>query len=129
MIHPTALRNTQSADFGTAVDGGSGAGVLKLRTGTSIGSGTLLATITFSDPSFGSPSTGVITGASFPKSATAAATGTVGHYVVEDSAGTTVGSGTNVGTSGAEVNLVSLSITSGQTVTVNSITYTIAAGS
>lgn len=52
------------------VDGGSGAGTLQVRTGsaptatTDANSGTLLATVTFSDPAFGSASAGVVTASS-----------------------------------------------------------------
>jgi hypothetical protein len=128
VIHSTALRTTQADTFGTAVDGGAGAGTLELRTGTSIGSGTLLATFTLNDPSFGSASSGVATANGFPKTVTAAATGTAAHYVIKDSSGTTVGSGLGVAAGSGEVNLVTTSIVSGQPVTLNALTYTRPAG-
>lgn len=129
-VHSTAARNAQANAITTLIDAGSGAGYIELRTGTSLGSGTLLATITFDDPSFGSASTGVITGANFPRSDSSAdATGTVGHYCIKDSDANIVLSGTSVGAGSGEVNLVTLSITATQVVTINSITYTIAAGS
>ncbi len=129
-VHSTALRNAQASALTTLVDAGSGAGYIELRTGSSIGSGTLLGTCTMSDPSFGSPSTGVITGASFPKSDSSADnTGTIGHYCVKDSDGNIVLSGTSVGAGSGELNMVTLSVTATQVITINSFTYTIAAGS
>jgi hypothetical protein len=129
-VHSTALRNSQANSVTTLIDAGAAAGFIEVRTGTSIGAGTLLATITLADPSFGSASTGVITGASFPRSDTSAdATGTIGHYCVKDSDGNIVLSGTSVGAGSGELNMVTLSVTATQTVTINSFTYTIPAGS
>lgn len=129
-VHATSLRNSQANAVTTLVDAGAAAGFIELRTGTSLGSGTLLATITLADPSFGSASTGVITAASFPRSDSSAdATGTVGHYCVKDSDANIILSGTSVGTSGTEVVLVTTAIVATQPVTINSFTYTIAAGS
>jgi hypothetical protein len=129
-VHSTALRNAQANAVTTLLDAGSGAAFIQLRTGTSIGAGTLLATITCADPSFGSASTGVITGASFPRSDSSADnSGTIGHYVVLDSDSNTVLSGTSVGAGSGECNMVTLSVTATQVVTINSFTYTIGAGS
>lgn len=130
MVHSTALRNAQADAFATLVDADTAAGYIELRTGGTIGSGTLLATITLSTTAFGAASAGVVTGASFPKSDSSAdATGTIGHYVIKDGAGTQVGGGTSVGAGSGELNMVSLSTTATQVVTINSLTYTIAAGS
>jgi hypothetical protein len=129
-IHATSLRNAQADAVTTKVDAGAAAGTIEIRTGTSIGSGTLLATITLADPSFGAASTGVITGASFPRSDSSADnSGTIGHYVIKDSDGNTILSGTSVGAGSGELNMVTLSVTATQVVTINSFTYTIPAGS
>jgi hypothetical protein len=66
MVHSTALRNAQADAFATLVDADAAGGFIKLRTGTSIGSGTLLATITLATTAFGSASSAVVTGVSFP---------------------------------------------------------------
>ncbi len=130
MIHSTALRNSQADAFALLVDADAAAGFIELRTGTSIGAGTLLATVTLAVTSFGASSGGTITAASFPKSDSSADnTGTIGHYVIKDGASTTVGSGTSVGAGSGELNMVSLSVTATQVVTINSFTYTIPAGS
>lgn len=129
-VHSTALRNAQANALTTLVDAGAAAGFIEVRTGSSIGAGTLLATCTMSDPSFGSASTGVVTGASFPKSDSSAdASGTIGHYCVKDSDGNIVLSGTSVGAGSGELNMVTLSVTATQVVTISSFTYTIPAGS
>ena len=128
MKHPTALRNTQADAFPTSVDAGSGAGTVELYTGATDGAGTLLATFTLSDPSFGSASTGVATANSLPKATTGAATGTIGHAEIKDSAGTLRGSTADVGTSGTQVVVSTLSVVSGQPLSLTGLTYTIAAG-
>jgi hypothetical protein len=129
MIAATATRNAMVSAIATLVDAGSAGGKLKLRTGSTPGAGTLLATIVLATTAFGSPSSGAIAGASFPRSDTnAAATGTVGNYELTDSDDNVVSNGANVGTSGAEVNLISLSVVAGQTVTLTSMSITQPAG-
>lgn len=86
----------------------------------------VLVTITLADPSF-TESSGVITMAGAPKSGVASATGTAAVARIKDGGGTTVVNNLTVGTSGAEINLDSTSITSGQTVTLTSGTITHAA--
>lgn len=87
--------------------------------------GTLLATLTGNATQFGTVSGGVLT-ASAITSGTAAATGTAGYFRVYPSAATTTNAvyqGT-VGTAGADLNLSSTSISSGQTVSISSLTIT-----
>jgi hypothetical protein len=130
MVHSTALRNAQADAFATLVDADVAAGFIELRTGASIGAGTLLATVTLATTAFGASSGGTITGASFPRSDSSADnTGTIGHYVIKDGAGVQVGGGTSVGAGSGELNMVTLSVTATQVVTINSFTYTIPAGS
>jgi hypothetical protein len=105
-----------------AIDAGSGAGVLQIGTAAM---GTVLATITLADPSGTVAGAGVLTLSGFPKSDTAAdATGTAAAARIRDSNGTDVITGLTVGTSGADVILDSVSITAGQTVTINSAVFT-----
>lgn len=126
-VHSTALRNAQADAATTLIDAGAGAGKIKIKTASG---GTLLATITLADPSFGAASTGVITGASFPRSDSSAdATGTAAWYEITDSDDNIILSGTSVAEGSGELNMVDTSITATQTVTVSSATYTIAAGS
>jgi hypothetical protein len=87
----------------------------------------VLCTITFADPSF-TESGGVITMAGAPKSGVASGTGTAAVARIKDGGGTTkVNNLTVASPSGGDVNLNSLSITSGQTVTFTAGTITHAA--
>ena len=106
------------------IDAGTGAGILQIGT---TGMGTVLAEITLNDPS-GTISGAVLTLSGFPKSDTSAnATGTAAAARIRDSSGTDVITGLTVGTTGSDINLDSVSITAGQTVTINSATITHAA--
>lgn len=105
----------------TNVDGGGAAGTLVIGT-TSMG--TTLCTVTLNYSPAGTVSGSVLTLSGFPKSCTAAATGTAAAASVKNSAGTDVITGLTVGTSGSDINLNTTSITSGQTVTINSMTFT-----
>lgn len=124
----TAARNAAADAVVDLVDAGAGAGVIEIRTGAApatandADSGTLLATLTFSDPAFGAASSGVATASSITQDSSADATGTAGHFRVKDSNGNVVFQG-SVGTSGAVMNLVTTSITAGQPVQITSFTY------
>jgi hypothetical protein len=106
-------------------------GTIKIYTGTQPAldgslTGTLLATLTFSSTAFASStaSGGTVTAtANSITSGTAAATGTAGYFALVTSGSATVATGT-VGTSGADLNLNSLSISSGATVSCSAFTIT-----
>jgi len=83
----------------------------------------VLVTITLSDPSF-TESGGVITMAGAPKSGIAANAGTAAVARIKDGGGTTKVNNLTVGTSGADINLNSTTISIGQTVTITSATIT-----
>ena len=57
-------------------------------------------------------------------SATATGTGTAAHYRIVDTAGTTCHEQGNISTSGADINLDSTTINTGQTVTISTKTIT-----
>lgn len=113
--------------LGTALNSGT----IKIYTGSQPAvdvapTGTLLVTMTFGATAFaaatasgsgGSMSANAIT------SGTAVATGTAGYFVCENSSGTVLFSG-SVGTSGADLNLSSLSISSSANVACSSFTIT-----
>lgn len=86
-------------------------------------SGTVLATLTFSATAFGAASNGVATANSITQDSSADATGTAACFRVKSGAGTTIFQGA-VGTSGAQLNLITTSITAGQPVQVTNFTYT-----
>lgn len=119
----STVRSSMMDVIESALDAGPGAATLEIRTGSqpanadTAASGTLLVTLTLNDPA-GTQSGGVITIDVTPAiSATAVATGTAGWGRLMDSTGATVLDG-SVATSGADFNIDSTSITSGQTVTL-----------
>lgn len=89
-------------------------------------SGTLLATLLFSNPAFqnatasGSGGQAIANGVS---SALAVATGTAGYFALVTSGSSTVGTG-SVGTSGADLNFNALTIVSGAIVACTSFIVT-----
>ena len=133
-IHLAAAARNAAADAVVdLIDGGSGAGTIKIYTGTIVAtgdtaeSGTLLATVTLADPAFGSASSGVATGTD-PASVNAVATGTAGWFRIEDSAGANVFDGDiTVTGGGGTMTLSSVSITSGSPLDITSLTVTMPA--
>lgn len=89
--------------------------------------GTLLATMTFGSTAFAASaaSGGVVTAvANTITSGTAGNTGTAGYAALVKSNGTSIIGTMSVGTSGADLNLNSLSVTSGANVSCSSFTVT-----
>jgi hypothetical protein len=126
----TAARNAAADAVVDLIDAGSGAGTLKIYSG-SVGTtandtpaGTLLATIAWADPAFGAASSGVAT-ATDPASVNASATGTAGCFLVEDDTGANVFDGTVTATGGGgDLTLSTTSLVSGSPVDITSFTYT-----
>lgn len=85
--------------------------------------GTLLAELTMNDSAFGSPTAGLITAAAITQDSSADADGTATHFRLFKSDGTTPIFDGNVGTSGCDLNLNSVSIQAGGVVAVSSFTY------
>jgi hypothetical protein len=106
-------------------------GTIKIYTGSQPAldgslTGTLLATLTFGATAFAAStaSTGTVTAtANSITSGTAGNTGTAGYFALVTSGSVTVLTGT-VGTSGANLNLSTLSIVSGATISCSSFTIT-----
>lgn len=89
--------------------------------------GTRLAHLTFGATAFGgaTASGGTVTAtANAITSDTSAVAGTAGHFVLHKSDGTTIVATGSVGTSGADLNLNSLTISGGATVSCSSFTIT-----
>lgn len=123
ITYTTAVKTARMTAVRDQIDLGAGAGILKIRDSGNV----VLASITLADPS-GTITNDVLTFSGFPRSDTSAdATGTANNAIITDSAGTTVISGLTVGLSASDIILDSLSITTGQTVTLNSATITHAA--
>jgi hypothetical protein len=120
-----ALRNSQLDEITADIDAGSGAGLIRIydgtrpATGAAITTQTLLATLTLSDPSFPAASSGSMTANSITDDSSADATGTASWFRVVDSDSNFVMDG-DVGTSGSDLNLNSVAITAGVTVSISS---------
>lgn len=132
----TATRNSACDAVVDAVDGGTGAGTVKIYSGTqpasanNAASGTLLVTFTLNDPAFGAAASGAASLVVSPAiSATAAATGTAGWFRMETSTPGTVIDGSVTATGGGgDMTVDNTSITSGQTVNLTSGTVTMPSG-
>lgn len=114
-----AARSAAADAIRLLVDGGADEGELRIYSGsqpagpdTAITSQTLLATFTLDDPAFGAASNGVTTLAGTPLAATGAANGTATWFRILNSSGTAIVDGA-VGTSGAELNLNTTTVSSG----------------
>jgi hypothetical protein len=125
----TTVRNAMLDAINTALNAGSGAGTIKIYSGTqpangdAAESGTLLATLTLTDPAAGAASAGVLTLSTITEDASADATATATWARLEDSAGTNVFDG-DVGTASAMINLNTTAIVTGGPVRITSFTIT-----
>lgn len=127
----TSARNAAADAVVDLLDAGSGAGYIEIRTGTqpatpaTSASGTLLATLTLSDPAFGAASSGTATAATITGDSSADATGTAGWFRAYDSTGAAVIDGSVTATGGGgDMTLSSTSIVAGGTVDITSWTVT-----
>lgn len=131
---PAAARNAAAAAIAALVDAGPGPGVIQIRTGTQpttgddAATGTLLATVTLADPSFGAASAGTVTLQGTSLSTTGVAAGTAGWFRVLDSTGATVLDGSVTATGGGgQLELSTTTISIGLTVQVTSGSLTMPA--
>lgn len=123
----TTLRTAIAAAIITDIDAGAGAGVIKIYDGSRPATGgtatTLLATFTLTDPC-GTAASGVLTFDFDPDiSTTWSGSGTATWFRIERSDGTFVADG-SVGTSGADLNLTSVTADGASTVTITDGTFT-----
>jgi hypothetical protein len=127
MAYSTELRNAK-LDANTTIVGN--AGKLEIYSGTdSAGTnnaeGTLLASFTLGSP-FAPAASGGVQSPTLPADTTGVATGTAGWARVTKADGSTAVMDLTVGTSGAQVNLNTLSISTGVAVSITSWTITAA---
>jgi hypothetical protein len=120
VTYTTAVKNARLNAVTTAI---GTTGVLEIGT---TGMATVLATIALANPAAGAASGGVLTFSSFPRSDTSAdASGTAAAARIRTATGgTDIVTGLTVGTTGSDINLDSVAISAGQTVTINSMTIT-----
>lgn len=120
----TGARNAACNGIVDSVDTGAGTATLVFWA-SGVG-GTTLATFNLPNPAFGAAVTGVATLQGVTITATAAATGTVNAFSIEDRDGAEVLRG-SVAASSADITIDSVSIASGQDVNLNSFTLTVPA--
>lgn len=125
----TAAQNAAADGVVDLVDGGAAAGTLTVYTGAQpasandAASGTLLVTVTLSDPAFGNAVSGTAALSGTP-SGTAVADGTAGWFRVADSDGNAIFDGVCSDDGTGELDFDNLSIATDQTVNLNSLDYT-----
>lgn len=126
----TDTRNKACDAIVDDIDAGSGAGTCAIRTGaqpTNVGdadTGTLLGTLTFSDPAFGASSTGTATASAIASDTNADNSGTAGHFRVKDSDGNIHSDGT-CGQGSGDLSFDNNVIVAGGTIAISSMTVTV----
>lgn len=116
-----AARNAACDAIVDLIDAGAGPGTLVFQTSGDVE----VATLTFSDPAFGAAVAGVATAGAIT-SDTSATGGVIAQASIFDSNASKVLEA-SVGVSGAEINLSSLTIGAGDTVSMSSLTLTVPA--
>lgn len=120
--YSVAARNARADSVATAV---GSAGKLRLYTGSApvdcatVASGTLLSEHTLGSP-FAPAASGGVLSPTLPSNVNASSSGTAGYWRIYKADGTTCVKQGSVGTSGADINLNTLSIVSGGPVQLNS---------
>lgn len=130
LSYTTTLRNNQLNEVTALIDAGSGAGKVRIYSGSvpanvgaSLGAAVLLAELALTDPSAGAASGGVLTFSAIADDTSADASGTASFARFLDSDNNAVVQGT-VGTSGADINFNSVTFVAGGLVEITSFTIT-----
>jgi len=130
----TSLTTAQAIAVANAIDAGPGAGIIQFRTGSqntdpdSAAAGTEVATLTFSDPCTASVVDGLLTFGPI-SSDTNATGGVIGHARIATSADATVFECDVSATGGGgTIELSSLTIGAGDTVSMSAFTYDVPDG-
>lgn len=126
----TAARNAACDAIVDLIDGGASAGTITIRTGAApaspgdADSGTLLATLTFSDPAFGAAAAGVATASAITDDTDVDATGTAAHFRIYDSDANCIAQG-SVGQGSGDIDFDDTSFVAGGTAQISSLTVTV----
>lgn len=125
----STLRNARLDAITAAIDGGAGAGLLRIYDGARPATGgaatNLLAELTLSDPSAAGAAAGVLTLSAVTSDASANATGTATWFRIVTSAGTFVMDGSVTASGGGgDIELNTTSIVAAATVAVTGGTIT-----
>lgn len=130
-----AARTAMADALVDLLDAGSGPGTVQIRTGSqpatvgTAATGTLLGTLTLSDPAFGAAVNGVATAGAITGDSSADASGTAGWFRVLDSSGTAVMDGAVSGPgNGGDMILDPVAVVAGGTINITSWTVTQPAG-
>jgi hypothetical protein len=131
LSYTTALRSNQLDEITALVDAGSGAGKVRIysgtppaNVGTALSGNTLLAELILTDPSAGAASGGVLTFSAIADDTSADASGDASFFRILDSDNNPVVQGT-VGTSGADLNFAGgVEFVAGGLVEITSFTIT-----
>jgi hypothetical protein len=120
ITHPTTVRNTIVDAIVDLIDAGAGAGTLVFLTAASAE----VATLTFSDPAYGAAASGTAQENTITDD-TNATGGTITKFEARDSDSNVVFQGTVTVTSGGgDIELTSVDIGAGDTVSVSDLSYT-----
>lgn len=126
----TTIRNNACNAIVDSIDVGSSNGTIKVYTGAQPAavsdnpSGTLLGTLTFSDPAFGNASTGVATASTITSDTSADNSGTAGHACIFDSDNNPLMDMT-CGQGSGDLNFDNNVIVAGGTIAISSMTVTV----
>ncbi|WP_217183360.1 hypothetical protein [Streptomyces sp. AC495_CC817] len=130
-----AARSAAADAIVDLIDAGPAAGTLKVYTGSqpagagTAPTGTLLGTLTMSDPAFGNAANGVATAAPITGDSSVDATGTAGWARIADSTGTAIiDLSVTVSGGGGDLQLDSVNLVAGGQLNVTSLTVTMPAG-
>jgi hypothetical protein len=127
LTHVTAIRTILADTVVDAIDVGSADpnGDMQIATGSSFA--LILALLQFSNPAFGSAVSGLATANAIAPDTNAPATGTATYFRVRDCDNAEIFRGTvTITGGGGDMQLSSTNIVAGDTVTINSMTYTAA---
>ncbi len=131
----TATRNAACDAVVDKVDDGAGSGTIQIRSGTQPASandaatGTLLATLTWSDPAFGAASAGVATASAITQDSSADATATASWARILDSDSNTIfDCDVSATGGGGTIELNTTSVVTGESVSITAFTVTMPSG-
>lgn len=124
----TDTRNKGCDGIVDDIDAGSGAGTIQIHNGAQPGSvggtyGTLLGTLTFSDPAFGASSSGTATASAISSDTNADNSATAGSFHIRDSDTNTHSDGT-CGQGSGDLDFDNNTIVAGGTIAISSFTVT-----
>lgn len=127
LTHVTSIRTILADTVVDAIDVGSADANGDMQIATGSGFALILALLQFANPAFGSAVSGLATANAIAPDTNAPATGTAVYFRVRDRNNAEIFRGTvTITGGGGDMQLSSTNIVAGDTVTINSMTYTAA---